>query len=98
MVLQKTTNPPRIQYNLERVISQSHSTTFSEGLKLKAGQVVKYIDKETRQKYSGKITSQAGKASGKHRNWYNLEYSEQEEIAGSTESVDMGQVSNPEVV
>lgn len=74
------------------------NTTVSEGIKLKAGQGIKFTDKETGQKYAGKITSRAGKASGKHKNWYNLEYTEPEEIAGSTGSIDMGQVSNLEVV
>ncbi|MEQ2171593.1 hypothetical protein GOODEAATRI_012369 [Goodea atripinnis] len=74
-----------------------HSTTGSEELKLKPGQIVIYTDKETGQKYTGKITSRAGKASGKHRNWYNLEYREPEEMAGSTGSADTGQVTDLEV-
>lgn len=51
----------------ERGPTLSHSTTDIEGLKLKVGQIIKYIDKETGQTYAGKIISRAGKATGKHK-------------------------------
>lgn len=81
----------------ERDPMLSHSTTDIERSKLKVGQIIKYTDKETGQTYAGKIISRAGKATGKNRKWYNVEYSRSEEIAGSMGSIDVEQVNNLQV-
>lgn len=79
-------------------VSQTHSTTTCEGLRLKTGQVVKYTDNESGQTLTGKILNRAEKATGKHKNWYNLPYSEPEETAGTTGSVGLGQMDNLQVI
>ncbi len=50
------------------------------------------------QPHTGKILSRAGKATGKHKNWYNLQYSEPEEIAGRTGSVYLGQMDSVQAI
>ncbi|KAG7514300.1 hypothetical protein JOB18_030248, partial [Solea senegalensis] len=62
-----------------------------EGLRLKTGQMVKYKDNESGQAHTGKILSRAGKGTGKYK------YSEPEIIAGTTGSVDLGQMENLQV-
>lgn len=46
----------------------------------------------------GKILSRAEKATGKHKDWYNFQYSEPEEIAGTTGSVDLGQMDSVQAI
>ena len=49
---------------------------------------------EGAKQHTGEILSRAGKATGTHTNGYNLKYTEPKEIAGTTGSVDVGQVDN----
>ncbi|MEQ2235124.1 hypothetical protein ILYODFUR_038437 [Ilyodon furcidens] len=68
LVLQKTVNPHVIHVILEGGdLPPADSAAGSEGLIMKAGQVVKYTDRETGQKYTGKLTSRAGKVTGKQK-------------------------------
>lgn len=78
--------------------SQTHSVTTCAGLRLQTGQVVTYTDSGSGQAHTGKILSRAGKATGTHKNWYNLQYIEPEKIAGTSRSVVLGQVGGLQVV
>lgn len=74
-------------------LDQSHTP----GLRLKTDQIIKYTDNQSGQIHTGKILSRAGKPTGKHKIWDNLQYSEPEEIAGTTASVNLGQTENVQV-
>lgn len=74
------------------------SNTTCKYLKLKTGQVVTYTDCVSGQAHTGKILGWAGKVTGTYKNWYNLQYTDPEEIAGTTQSVDLGQVDNLQLV
>lgn len=74
--------------------TSTHSNATCEGLKLKTGQVVTCTHSGRGQAHTGKILSQAGKATGTYKNWYNLQYTEPEEIAGTSGSVDLGQIDS----
>lgn len=80
--------------NSEPPHTLAHSNTTCEGLKLKTGQVVTYTDSGSVQAHTGKILSRAEMSTGTYKNWYNLQYTEAEEIAGTTGSADLGQVDN----
>lgn len=75
-----------------------YSSISCEGLRLKIGRTVKYTDNQSGQTHTGKILSRAGKATGKHKNWYNLQYREPKEIAGTTGSVDLGQMDSVQAI
>lgn len=77
---------------------QTHSSKTSDGLKIKIGQEVTFTNNESGQKYAGKIISRAGKATGTHRHWYNIQYSGPEDIAGSAGSVNLEKVSDLQIV
>lgn len=63
-----TSVQPRKEHHDQTDTSQTHSITaqkpITEGLLLKTGQVVTYMDKENDRPHTGKVLSQAGKATG----------------------------------
>ena len=73
---------------------QTATVATTERLQLKAGKVVTYTDIESGQTVTGKILGRAGKATGKNRDWFNMQYSGPEEIAGTTGSVNLSQMGN----
>lgn len=93
-----TSVQPEEEHHDQSDASQTHSITAREGLLLKTGQVVTYTDRENGQPHTGKVFSRAGKATGAYKNWYNLKYTEPEEIVGKTGSVDLEQVDNLQVL
>lgn len=74
------------------------ASSSCEGLKLKIGQVVKYINNESGQSQTGKVLSRAGKATGKHKDWYNLQFIQPEELAGTSRSVNLGIMDSVQVI
>ena len=50
---------------------------------LKKGQVVKYRNVQDGENCVAKVIGRAGKATGKHRNWYNMSYLEPESHKGA---------------
>ena len=41
---------------------------------MKVGQAIKFVDRETGNEHYGTVIGRAGKATGKNKNWYNIEY------------------------
>ena len=60
-------------------------------LALKTGQVVQFQD-QTNTLHEGKILGRAGKATGKYKQWYNIQYYKPDHLTGTTGSVDLGRV------
>lgn len=47
--------------------------------------------------HTAKVLGRAGKATGKYKNWYNLELLEPAEVAGSSEAADLSQLEDLQV-
>ena len=62
--------------------------------KIKAGQVISYKHNEDNRDVSAAVLGRAGKATGKHKTWFNLEYLTPQEITGVQQSVDLQQVQD----
>ncbi|XP_071821643.1 uncharacterized protein [Apostichopus japonicus] len=81
----------------ENAHPQSHSLRSNMSqVTPQIGQFMKFSSGDGERKVV-KILSRAGKASGKHNNWYNVEYFEPHSAAGLKQSIDMGRVSNLEI-
>ncbi|KAI4873784.1 hypothetical protein NFI96_002219, partial [Prochilodus magdalenae] len=91
-----TSFAPESRPNADTV--QIETLTKHGHLRLKAGQTVTYTDRESGQTLTGTILGRAGKATGKHRNWYNVQFSGSEGLAGSTGSVNLGEMDNVQTV
>lgn len=61
---------------------------------MKAGQIVTFRDPESGISQTAKVLSRAGKATGKYKNWYNLELLEPAEVAGNSKSADLSQLED----
>ncbi|XP_062409954.1 uncharacterized protein LOC134100639 [Sardina pilchardus] len=93
--LDNNTEAPLPLYHPEQgTCAQTDTSATPESLQLKAGQVVSYTDRESGQIMTGKILGRAGKATGKNRDWYNMQYSGPDSIAGTTGSVNLSQMDN----
>ena len=57
------------------------------------GQVIEYNHVDTGTKISAKVLSKAGKATGRNKNWYNIQCLEPEEYEGERMSVDLTKVN-----
>ena len=66
-------------------------------MNLKAGQFIKYVERDTGISHTAKVLSRAGKATGKNKNWYNLEYTEPVSLTGTTRSADLSQVDTLQI-
>jgi hypothetical protein len=64
---------------------------------LKNGQVVKYRNVQDGENCVAKVIGRAGKATGKHRNWYNMSCLEPESHKGAEISVDLSKVQELEI-
>ena len=64
---------------------------------LTTGQIISYLDKDTGVSHTAKVMGRAGKATGKNKNWFNLQYSEPVDIAGTMRSADLTQVEDLQV-
>ena len=64
---------------------------------LTTGQIISYLDKDTGVSHTAKVMGRAGKATGKNKNWFNLQYSEPVDIAGTMGSADLTQVEDLQV-
>ncbi|XP_029629926.1 uncharacterized protein LOC115207015 [Salmo trutta] len=62
--------------NEENIQQQPHVLRQHGCSNLKTGQTVKYMDRESGIPHTATVIGRAGKAKGKHQNWYNLQYSE----------------------
>lgn len=63
---------------------------------LKPGQSVQYLDRDSGDIVVGRILGRAGKATGRNKNWYNLEFVQPELKAGEKGSVDLSRVDDLE--
>lgn len=61
------------------------------------GQFIKYVDRDTGISHRAKVLGRAGKASGKNKDWYNLEYTEPVSLTGTTRSADLSQVDTLQI-
>lgn len=94
----QTTEQPRGAQHGSSDTTQTHQDKASESLKFKIAQVVTFTDNDSGQAHTGKILSRAGKATGTHKNWYNLQNTGPEEITGTTGSVNFEQVNDLQIV
>ena len=78
-------------------MSQTPGISNTSNLKIKPGQKVTYKDQHTGNVVSAKVLGRAGKATGRNKDWFNLEYLEPEGIKGISQSVDLSQVDGLEV-
>ena len=62
--------------------------------KMKAGQVISYKQNEDNKDASAAVLGRAGKATGKHKTWFILEYLTPQEITGVQQSGDLQQVKD----
>ncbi len=60
---------------------------------IRSGQYISYTHQETGNDILAKVINRAGKATGKNRHWFNLEYTQQD-LQGIKQSVDLSQVDN----
>lgn len=63
-------------------------------INIKTGQIITYMNPENGVPHTAKILGRAGKATGKYKDWYNLELLEPAEVAGNTESTDISQLED----
>lgn len=70
------------------------SPVSSAGVKLRAGQTVIFVNRNGVVQYKARVCGRAGKATGKYKNWYNLQHLEPEGSDGQKESVDMSRVDS----
>lgn len=80
--------------NEENIQQQPHVLREHGCSNLKTGQTVKYMDRESGIPHTATVIGRAGKAKGKHQNWYNLQYSEPVTLSGTTGSADLSLVDN----
>ena len=56
-------------------------------LKIKPGQMIEYLHKDTKFPVTAKVIGRAGKAKGPLKNWYNIPCFSPEELAGMEMSI-----------
>ncbi|KAL1281668.1 hypothetical protein QQF64_000471 [Cirrhinus molitorella] len=66
--------------------------------RLKAGQTITYTDRESGESRTAQILGRAGKVTGMHKDWYNLQYTHPEVVAGITGSADLTQLDDLQVI
>lgn len=71
-----------------------NSEISSTGVKLKTGQTVTFMKSDECVPYKAKILGRAGKATGQHKDWYNLQHIEPDGSYGRKEAVDMSRVDD----
>lgn len=79
-------------------LTQSGEDARSCTPKLKAGQTIIFTDRESGESRTAQIVSRAGKATGKHKDWYNLQYTHPETVAGITGSADLTLVDDLQII
>lgn len=62
----------------------------------RTGQILTYKDRESGVIHTAKIVGRAGKATGKYKNWYNLQLIEPANVAGNAISADISKLENPQ--
>ena len=65
--------------------------------RIQPGQIITYNHMDTGTKISAKVLSKAGKATGRNKNWYNIQCLKPEEYEGERISVDYTKVSGLEL-
>lgn len=66
----------------------------STGVKLRADQTVTFMNRNDGVQHKARVLGRAGKATGKHKNWYNLQHLEPDSSYEQKESVDMSSVDS----
>lgn len=66
-------------------------------MNLKAGQSIKYVERDTGISHTAKVLGRAGKVTGKNKDRYNLEYTEPGNLTGTTGSADLSQVDTLQI-
>lgn len=70
------------------------NSVSSAGVKLKTGQTVTFMKPDDSRLQRAKVLGRAGKASGRHKNWFNIQHVEPDGSDGQKEAVDMSSVDN----
>ena len=65
--------------------------------RIEPGQIITYNHMDTRTKISAKVLSKAGKATGRNKNWYNIQCLKPEDYEGEKMSLDLTKVSGLEL-
>ena len=60
-------------------------------------QIIQFQLAENRKEHEAKILGQAGKASTKIMNWYNIKKIKPDDIKGTSMSIDLSTVKNPKI-
>ncbi|KAL6481141.1 hypothetical protein MHYP_G00092210 [Metynnis hypsauchen] len=66
----------------------------SADVKLKTGQTVTFVGRDDGIQHTARVLGKAGKATGKYKNWYNVQHLEPDGSMGQKESVDMSHVGS----
>ena len=78
--------------------TELHVPLDSIAKQVKVGKTVKFKSVDTQETTLARVLSRAGKATGKNRNWFNLEFMIPESKKGNQLSVDLGQVNDLQLV
>ena len=73
--------------------NDTEMATRIDPARIEPGQIITYNHMDTRTKISAKVMSKAGKATGRNKNWYNIQCLKPEEYEGERMSVDLTKVS-----
>lgn len=90
-------HPPLTQTNVTQTDTEQRACgnpAPSAGVKLKTGQTVTFVNRDDGIQCTARVLSRAGKATGQHKNWYNLQYLEPDGSEGQKEAVDMSSVGS----
>ena len=71
---------------------QGNRNSITNVNKLKAGDLIKYNHLETDEEMSARILGRAGKATGKNKTWFNIEFITPDPLIGIKQSVDLNTV------
>lgn len=88
---------PMMQTNVTQVETEHNvcaNLGSSRGVKLRAGQTVTFMDRNDGIQHKARVLGRAGKTTGKHKNWFNLQHLEPDGSDGQKESVDMSCVDS----
>jgi hypothetical protein len=72
-------------------VEQKEKLPRPKNIQVKIGQTIRFQTSENEDTFVCKILSRAGKATGRYKDWFNVEYTEPEEMAGKRISIDLEQ-------
>ena len=90
-------HPPLTQTNVTQTDTEhkacGNPAPFA-GVRLRTGQTVTFVSRNDGIQHTARVLGRAGKATGKHKNLYNLQHLEPDGSEGQKESVDMSCVGS----